>query len=613
MNMIEENKNQNIVLYISMILVMLLDLTLCVKNYTVLYGDGSYIFQLILSNGSFDIHNEYNFLPNIILKQGFIVAALKVGVTDISILAKAYTFGCVIWRVLFFAGSMYFCVKAKNNNYLSLTIVMIALNMITTGMFTMMTYIMGTACFWFLFMFWLFEKKGTMNQFWKSVVFIVSLLNIGMAPISAILSTILIFLIIFKIYKKELRLNIYISFNIFFYALSILICGSYLINPRDSQNRSQYISSILNMSSVLLVILALLFVAYFISYFISNKKVFGKERYRKESSVILYRLSVSIQILAGTMCMTWVILLADWIVKKSYITRCMNLISPVAFALFILVIYVFQLKMKDGIYKWGAVMMLTATLVFSCMFTTGYGRYLDELFYVTNSNEGIVDGNRTYVTNDDYCFGWNIPLESIYTQAFHGKKNIDSVIVQSKEWINWEPFDSYNIDTYPDFSRYSVWYNKEKLSVNKLYQDKFLAEPGSSIPFGATGVYYNEGNQHWISNEVMIPLRAEEIKKKGLQFDFFVPLQLYKYTNKQDVNIQISVNGSLVTNSLMQKTNDPKMQKIIIQNSQLPDSEDGIYQISIKTDAVFNPKEVGESDDNRNLSLLLKYIGPVGY
>lgn len=603
-----ENGTYNKVIFIAMLGVLLLELLLCVKNYTGLYGDGSYIFQLIISSKNYSFEDEYHSLFGSSLMQFFVVALSKLGITDISVLAAAYTFGSVLWRSLFFGASLWLCYKNKNNNYLSLTIVLIALNIITTGMFTMMRYILTTAIFWFLFLFWEFYNEKDDSFKLKAIALVSSVLYTALSSINAFLAPLLLIFVIYKYKKNKFKFNWYTIISLACYLISTITAVYEILQPRDIANRANYVTGIFSLSKALLLILFLLFVGYLLSCFIANRNfLFSKKS--KQQSNFMQTISISVQILAALICFVWIILFPTWIAKASYSARNMNLIIPFAFAVFIIFLNVLNIEIPQGVFKQAAIIMIIATAAYTYLYTTGYGNYFNTLNLETQSKKGLIISNMTTATNSDYCFGWPVPLESVFSQAINGVTIIDSVIVQDKRWISWEPFDSYDIATYPDLSLYNLSYDETAFSKLVLYQDDFNPSIDKYIPYESTGIYYPEGEFSWIDNNATLKLNAAKINKAGMIINFTILPQIFSGTNVGDSSVEISINGQKMKSEPIIFSDQIKHYSINIAEQDLPEAVEGLYTINIQSDLFFNPKAAGDSDDDRNLSLLLGYIG----
>ncbi|MCI9570638.1 MAG: hypothetical protein HFG14_12355 [Lachnospiraceae bacterium] len=123
------------------------------------------------------------------------------------------------------------------------------------------------------------------------------------------------------------------------------------------------------------------------------------------------------------------------------------------------------------------------------------------------------------------------------------------------------------------------------------------------------GIHQNESTFHWLSPDAVITLNAQGIIDKGLQInmetpDGFIP----DFPNMQPAS-KIIMNGELVKTIYWDLS---RSYTETISPDLLPmPNKSGAYQIEILTNGKYNPKEMGISEDNRDLAIRLSYMGAV--
>lgn len=138
-----------------------------------------------------------------------------------------------------------------------------------------------------------------------------------------------------------------------------------------------------------------------------------------------------------------------------------------------------------------------------------------------------------------------------------------------------------------------VWDNT-KIDINELLVSEIKLSEIMS------GVYDIESDSKaWIRKESSVNLEktSDQIVIKG-----YVPN--YQEEGIDELAIDIYINGNKKTSKVVPKNN---MFMIEVDLSDI--SESGTYKLEIKTDYSFKPSELGGSNDTRDLSFILYYIG----
>ena len=145
-----------------------------------------------------------------------------------------------------------------------------------------------------------------------------------------------------------------------------------------------------------------------------------------------------------------------------------------------------------------------------------------------------------------------------------------------------------------------IW---DKCKFENLYLTSFDVS-NKIIPM-CTGVWDLNpvGDYSWTDENVRIFLKSKNISKNGLYLKIGTVLDRYKkqFPNR-DFEGSIFVNGEKVKD--LQIINGINEYFVDVKHS-----KDDIYLVELKTNFYFNPSDLKYSDDSRNLSLQLFYIG----
>lgn len=122
----------------------------------------------------------------------------------------------------------------------------------------------------------------------------------------------------------------------------------------------------------------------------------------------------------------------------------------------------------------------------------------------------------------------------------------------------------------------------------------------------ATGIYGLENGFAWIQPSFRIPLHSESISNNGLEIAFSMDGRTAEPSEPQQV--EVAVNGTVVCRETYTAPGDARM---ILTPDQFQRDENDSYVVTITCSRSFNPSVLGESADNRDLALMLRYIGGV--
>lgn len=122
------------------------------------------------------------------------------------------------------------------------------------------------------------------------------------------------------------------------------------------------------------------------------------------------------------------------------------------------------------------------------------------------------------------------------------------------------------------------------------------------------GVYAYEEGYTWIKDYSSIQLQNEQITNKGLELELEIPeYWSFDYSHENE-SILIYVNGIRCKQLFISKSG---IQNIQILPDELPQTENHFYEVELYAPQFFIPSELKINGDNRELSLILRYLGEV--
>lgn len=114
---------------------------------------------------------------------------------------------------------------------------------------------------------------------------------------------------------------------------------------------------------------------------------------------------------------------------------------------------------------------------------------------------------------------------------------------------------------------------------------------------------FRQGDYIWTGKNFKTTIQNEKIQEHGLVIKMSTCLDQYKAQNKEmEPYIQLYIDGTYIQD--LPVTNTYAEYLIPIGTR-----ETDKYQIELKTNCYFNPKDIGTGEDSRDLSIALYYIG----
>lgn len=210
--------------------------------------------------------------------------------------------------------------------------------------------------------------------------------------------------------------------------------------------------------------------------------------------------------------------------------------------------------------------------------------YPNEAIYYVNRDDYIYDSHENFINlKKDYN---NLDVEKCLT-------NSDIVVL---EFVDAE-LKKYSYG----FVDYLVDYLNNGYEEKDYYNDNLDMSVEGWNTENIYGLYGKEDGYAWTSDSFEVVLENEEIFDKGLNVSFAVP------NRSADNNlVTIYVNGKKVFEKIY---TSPEIENINVAASDINNKSEGkvtVYGMCTKT---FCPKELGMSEDERNLGIQLLYIG----
>ena len=222
--------------------------------------------------------------------------------------------------------------------------------------------------------------------------------------------------------------------------------------------------------------------------------------------------------------------------------------------------------------------------------------YVDH-FYIYNENINWV--NLALMNLDAYEIAYKFDLKTI--NGYSGVTPKDYKIYYSdikKGFYNWILLNNLQDDIYLYDLRNKLWYKFEN-----MYLSSFDASKKNITLCAGVWDLNPTVDYSWTDENVKIFLKSKNISKKGLYLKIGTVLGKYKkqFPNR-DFEGSIFVNGEKVKN--LQVINGISEYFVDVKPS-----KDDIYLVELKTNFYFNPRDLKDSNDSRNLSLKLFYVG----
>ncbi len=122
------------------------------------------------------------------------------------------------------------------------------------------------------------------------------------------------------------------------------------------------------------------------------------------------------------------------------------------------------------------------------------------------------------------------------------------------------------------------------------------------------GLYHNEGTHQWVSRDATVALSSSLISEIGLEIGYFTIPELLKPSNGSPL-LEIYVDGTMV--EVVNLLEAKGQERVIIPPEKLnvQDHRDCTI-IRLVSNVSFNPKRQNLSEDDRDISIALTYLGP---
>ena len=130
------------------------------------------------------------------------------------------------------------------------------------------------------------------------------------------------------------------------------------------------------------------------------------------------------------------------------------------------------------------------------------------------------------------------------------------------------------------------------------------SSPGGRDAVCAFGLWGSEEGFSWTKASCGLELSSMDISQNGLEISYGVPQQIIQSDGCDTVTV--TVNDIVISEKAY---SEGMIDTLVFSPEDLPDAADGIYRINISCSGTFNPKELGRSEDSRDLGIQMMYAG----
>lgn len=244
--------------------------------------------------------------------------------------------------------------------------------------------------------------------------------------------------------------------------------------------------------------------------------------------------------------------------------------------------------------------------------------YSNEYSFISNVSEPPKDAEVFYIidTADTKDLEWIYQLDAFEIATNFSLKTINGY--SGQEPANWHGIwdvcsESYENSVFEWIKNHSLtnvyaydratntWISSEERMLLAMDDIFYPAENKFSLSSGLED--WNQGDFAWTSQNFETRINNEKIKDTGLVIKMQTHLSNYVEQNADiDPWLQIYVDKRLVQEVAV--TDD-----YIEINIPMSDHNGDVYDIEVRTNGYFNPKDIGMNEDTRDLSISMYYIG----
>lgn len=446
-----EERNRSVIIFSTMFMLIIYILA-AVVNTTIIFADGSDVCLSMLSKKDWCLYDEMkNF--GLAIRQMFAMAYLKLtDVPKVLTFIKFLSFGYTFWTSFFYILALLVCYKRKKDVLLYFTVSLITFQFCFSGFNLVLESRMAAAAFWFLVC--LFNTKEELSLLCK-VSSILTLFLLSRVYASVVFFSIILIVIIVKNNGMiKIKSNVYWLICLGLLAYDEILNIKFILFPHNKDARDGLIKTLTMINRDFWVLF--LFWILIVLLLIIRERIHNK---------LFEKILNMVQILFGIIFVLGAICKSKIWASLNFPSRSLNFLIPIVIAGIVLYLEWGKIgfSYKSAIISLNILQVVgTISILVS---TTGYKNYLVSLKQITSHQEGFIECSEYEVDTTGYMTTWTMPQESILAQVVNNKSYvylyISSVIVQPKDWITWEPFDSYDIDMYPNLSEYNIFYNSD--------------------------------------------------------------------------------------------------------------------------------------------------------
>lgn len=412
-------KRKNFYFLIASCSSLLAFMVLILYGKNALYADGSHHLMDIMLNPD-HWHEFYKHRAGaMFLQYGFVVLALKVGVTSVKTLIDLFSFGYAFWIVFFYVLSLAACYRKKNNKLMYLGILYFCFVLMNSGFMPMISSNITAAWFWCCFVWiYLYEAWSLKEEIF---IFILSTISIYINEYTLFLNIILILLVFSKKKHGEFTFSKWWYFTLFALLAGFIrgFDGTFVhqdIDPGgDLLNCVKIPAPFLWSQIICLAILLLLLLVYC-----------------KYSSVMIKSL-IEFSVFGVCFVCVWRIVQGvNHISYMSNIVRIYNLAIPIMLGSYLILEKKMNVNIQEEYLSAPVITFLTCFLIYYSATTNDFQIYGSNTAQYCKDHEGFVA--RSELNYDwAYNWGWTAVEESILLQAYYGNQNVNCIITDGPD------------------------------------------------------------------------------------------------------------------------------------------------------------------------------------
>jgi hypothetical protein len=409
-------------------------------------ADGIHYFILILKNKTFTNIAPSRILANFI-DQWPIVLALKLGITNLSILSWLFALGLYLPYLLTFLICMHILKKENSALILFFFAGILSINFSSDFILAGEHHILIILSWPILFILLSKEKISYLHG---TLLIILLILFTDLYESGIIVSLIFMSICVVRFYFfKSIKQRVLISAAILISLIAIIISAYYIINPRDIKNISYFIVGLTApFKNINFLCSASFIFLYFLSFIF-------KER--------LLRLLTLIPLFV------YIILICFGITDFPHVSFASRTLTGtflpilIVFTIFAYVGKITLTKRKLFIY-----LLFTITVILGNMYSSyKWNEFHNSMINILKKNTGIVRIENTKLIDSKYYWGWN----SAELSLVWSKPTVKSILADNPNNGLWKTYNPLKPDFLDIYIHHNISFNA-KLNSNTILKNK---------------------------------------------------------------------------------------------------------------------------------------------